>query len=166
MMRPLALAAILVGWSVGALAAAGPTPTPAPTTAAADDGLGAKPPPGAVVLFDGSSIDAWTPLVATKPTKSVIEPDGAMIVAGGNLVTKQSFGDFRLHLEFRCPDLPPEVTGQKRGNSGVYFHDRYELQILGYHGPTLPKDNLLVMNMCGRGDKDVFAVAGYLGMEI
>jgi tryptophan synthase beta chain len=32
--------------------------------------------------------------------------------------------------------------------------------------PTLPKGNLLVMNMCGRGDKDVFAVAGYLGMEI
>ena len=32
--------------------------------------------------------------------------------------------------------------------------------------PTLPKDNLLVMNMCGRGDKDVFAVAGHLGMTI
>jgi tryptophan synthase beta chain len=32
--------------------------------------------------------------------------------------------------------------------------------------PTLPQDNLLVMNMCGRGDKDVFAVAGYLGMDI
>jgi tryptophan synthase beta chain len=32
--------------------------------------------------------------------------------------------------------------------------------------PTLPRDNLLVMNMCGRGDKDVFAVAGYLGMTI
>ena len=32
--------------------------------------------------------------------------------------------------------------------------------------PTLPKDNLLVMNMCGRGDKDIFAVAGYLGLEI
>ncbi|MCH9809417.1 MAG: tryptophan synthase subunit beta [Alphaproteobacteria bacterium] len=32
--------------------------------------------------------------------------------------------------------------------------------------PTLPEDNLLVMNMCGRGDKDVFAVAGYLGMDI
>jgi tryptophan synthase beta chain len=30
--------------------------------------------------------------------------------------------------------------------------------------PTLPKDNLLVMNMCGRGDKDIFAVAGHLGM--
>jgi tryptophan synthase beta chain len=32
--------------------------------------------------------------------------------------------------------------------------------------PTLPRDNLLVMNMCGRGDKDVFAVAGYLGSEL
>ncbi|MGD9802573.1 MAG: tryptophan synthase subunit beta [Hyphomicrobiaceae bacterium] len=32
--------------------------------------------------------------------------------------------------------------------------------------PTLPKDDLLVMNMCGRGDKDVFAVAGYLGIAI
>lgn len=32
--------------------------------------------------------------------------------------------------------------------------------------PTLPQDNLLVMNMCGRGDKDIFAVAGHLGMKM
>jgi tryptophan synthase beta chain len=32
--------------------------------------------------------------------------------------------------------------------------------------PRLPKDNLLVMNMCGRGDKDIFSVAGHLGMEM
>ncbi len=32
--------------------------------------------------------------------------------------------------------------------------------------PTLPKDNLLVMNLCGRGDKDIFAVAAHLGMEM
>ena len=32
--------------------------------------------------------------------------------------------------------------------------------------PSLPPDNLLVMNMSGRGDKDIFAVAGHLGMEI
>ena len=32
--------------------------------------------------------------------------------------------------------------------------------------PTLPKDDLLVMNMCGRGDKDIFAVAGHLGMKM
>ena len=32
--------------------------------------------------------------------------------------------------------------------------------------PTLPQDNLLVMNLCGRGDKDVFSVAKILGMKI
>ncbi|MFQ5773729.1 MAG: tryptophan synthase subunit beta [Kiloniellaceae bacterium] len=32
--------------------------------------------------------------------------------------------------------------------------------------PTLPKDHLLVMNLCGRGDKDVFTVADALGVEI
>ena len=32
--------------------------------------------------------------------------------------------------------------------------------------PTLARDNLLVMNMCGRGDKDIFAVADHLGMKI
>ena len=30
----------------------------------------------------------------------------------------------------------------------------------------LPKDHLMVMNMCGRGDKDVFAVARFLGIEV
>jgi len=32
--------------------------------------------------------------------------------------------------------------------------------------PTLPKDNLLVMNLCGRGDKDVFAIAERLGVKL
>ena len=32
--------------------------------------------------------------------------------------------------------------------------------------PTLPKDNLLVMNFCGRGDKDLFTVAKHLGLKI
>ena len=32
--------------------------------------------------------------------------------------------------------------------------------------PTLPKDHLMVMNMCGRGDKDIFTVAGHLGVKI
>ncbi len=32
--------------------------------------------------------------------------------------------------------------------------------------PTLPSDNLLVMNLCGRGDKDIFAVADHLGMKM
>lgn len=32
--------------------------------------------------------------------------------------------------------------------------------------PTLPRDHLMVMNMCGRGDKDVFAVADHLGVTL
>ena len=32
--------------------------------------------------------------------------------------------------------------------------------------PTLPRDHLLVMNMCGRGDKDIFAVAEHLGVTL
>lgn len=32
--------------------------------------------------------------------------------------------------------------------------------------PTLSKDQIIVMNLCGRGDKDVFTVAGHLGVDI
>ncbi len=32
--------------------------------------------------------------------------------------------------------------------------------------PGLPRDHLLVMNMCGRGDKDIFAIAEHLGVEL
>jgi tryptophan synthase beta chain len=34
------------------------------------------------------------------------------------------------------------------------------------HAPTLPKDHSLVMNMCGRGDKDIFTVAEKLGVKL
>jgi len=32
--------------------------------------------------------------------------------------------------------------------------------------PDLPSDHLLVMNMCGRGDKDIFTVAKALGWDM
>jgi tryptophan synthase beta chain len=32
--------------------------------------------------------------------------------------------------------------------------------------PTLPKDQIIVMNLCGRGDKDIFAVADHLGVQL
>ncbi|MFP4045365.1 MAG: tryptophan synthase subunit beta, partial [Rhodosalinus sp.] len=32
--------------------------------------------------------------------------------------------------------------------------------------PELPRDHLICMNMCGRGDKDIFTVARALGVEI
>ena len=42
----------------------------------------------------------------------------------------------------------------------------HALAFVGRLAPTLPSDNLLVMNLCGRGDKDIFSVAEHLGMTI
>lgn len=109
-------------------------PAPPVVTPAAKPG-GA--PADAVVLFDGTSLDAWTAGGGLWPVR-----DGAFTVpprVGGkdnNLVTKQSFGDVQLHLEFRSPN-PPTKSSQDRGNSGIWFMQRYEIQILdGYQNPT------------------------------
>ncbi len=42
----------------------------------------------------------------------------------------------------------------------------HALAYVGKMAPSLSEDHLMVMNMCGRGDKDIFAVAGHLDMEI
>jgi hypothetical protein len=64
-----------------------------------------------------------------------------MEVCCGDLRTKDAFGDFTLHVEFKVPLLPPEVTGQNRGNSGVYLQERYEIQILDSYGDTTLANN-------------------------
>jgi hypothetical protein len=86
--------------------------------------LVASPPSDAIVLFDGTNMDAWT----GGPWKLAI---GYMEVVPKteNLITKESFGDIQLHLEWRTPaDLVG--SGQGRGNSGVFLMGRYEVQIL------------------------------------
>lgn len=42
----------------------------------------------------------------------------------------------------------------------------HALAHVGKIAPDLPNDHLLVMNMCGRGDKDIFAVAEMLGFDL
>ncbi|GAB3981191.1 hypothetical protein GCM10027615_61250 [Plantactinospora veratri] len=64
-----------------------------------------------------------------------------MEVLGGDIRSRQSFGDFRLHVEFWLPNLPADVTGQARANSGIYLQDRYELQVLDSYGDTTPATN-------------------------
>jgi serine/threonine protein kinase len=91
------------------------------------------PPQGAIVLFDGSSLNTWASASGgTAPWK--LRPGGIMEVDGGNIVSKQKFaGAFKLHVEFRVPYLPL-AGGQARGNSGVYVQGRYEVQILDSYG--------------------------------
>lgn len=83
---------------------------------------GAKAPEGAIVLFDGTTADKFVhgTLLADKNLLS-------------DATTKQGFGDYTLHLEFR-PSFMPEARGQARGNSGLYLHDCYEVQVLDSFG--------------------------------
>lgn len=84
--------------------------------------LGAKPPKGAWVLFDGGSAEQWENGKSEK---------GCLLATG--CTSKQRFGDYRLHLEFRTP-YQPTARGQQRGNSGVYHSGRWETQILDSFG--------------------------------
>jgi hypothetical protein len=85
--------------------------------------LGAKPPEGAIVLFDGKSVDNWE-------NGKLLEEK---YLGATNCSTKETFGDHTLHIEFRTPFMP-SARGQGRGNSGVYMQSRYELQVLDSFG--------------------------------
>lgn len=101
--------------------------------------LGAEPPEGTIVLFDGSSLEAWQQLNG-KPAKWKILKDGSVKVTKANIITKQTFNDQQIHVEFRTPFIP-KARDQKRGNSGVYIQGRYEVQVLDSYGLE-PADNL------------------------
>jgi 3-keto-disaccharide hydrolase len=100
-----------------------------PEPALVEPGSAGAPPSDAVVLFDGTGLSAWEREDGTDAEWLVA--DGAMTVVGGarNIRTRQGFGDVQLHIEWRSP---AEVSGesQGRGNSGVFFMERYELQVL------------------------------------
>jgi hypothetical protein len=88
--------------------------------------LGEKPPEGAVILFTKEGDEAnWT------NGKIVELSDGKFLNVG--IKSKEKFGAFKAHIEFRTPWMP-KSTGQGRGNSGVYIQDRYECQVLDSFG--------------------------------
>jgi len=80
--------------------------------------LGAKPPAGAIVLFDAQTTDELD-----KPRVD----ERKLLFAGTS--TKRNFANFTLHVEFILPYMPDSAQ-QGRANSGLYLQKRYEVQIL------------------------------------
>ena len=84
--------------------------------------LGANPPAGAIVLFDGKDVEKWQ--------HGKLAKDGFL---DSEATTKEKFGSYHLHVEFRLSYMP-QARGQGRSNSGVYLHDCYEIQVLDSFG--------------------------------
>lgn len=130
-MKPLRTWIALAG-SVASLAWAADWPEPKVIT----PGTAGAAPSDAVVLFDGRDLSRWRGPNGEARWKVA---DGSVEVNGtGNLFTKQEFGDCQLHVEWTVPAV---INGndQGRGNSGVYFQGRYEIQVLdSFNNKTYP----------------------------
>ena len=88
-----------------------------------------QPPSDAIVLFDGKDLSHWKgrrggPATWNDRRRGMVIKPGA-----GEITSKEEFGDCQLHLEFAAP-VPARGRDQGRGNSGVMFFGRYEIQML------------------------------------
>ncbi len=90
---------------------------------------------GKIVLFDGTNMDQWKNLRTGAASHwRLIPGELAMEVVPAepptDLQTKMKFENLCVHVEYLTPMYPSNVTGQSRGNSGVYLKSAYEIQIL------------------------------------
>lgn len=101
-------------------------PRPAAITPAASP---AQAPAGAVVLFDGGSLEGWVGLDGNPAQWTVGDGYFEVKARTGDIQTTRQFGDLQLHIEWAAP---AEVVGasQGRGNSGVFLMGLYEIQVL------------------------------------
>lgn len=125
------------------------------------------PPSDAIILFDGKDLNEWTN--GKGGTAEWIVADGAMTVKPktGIVKTKQKFGDFQLHIEWRTP-AEVKGDGQGRGNSGIFMMEKYELQVLdSYESVTysngqagsIYKQSIPLVNACkGPGEWQTYDV--------
>lgn len=104
--------------------------TPQPRVVTPGDIKTNTAPSDAIVLFDGHDLSAWTNGDGTGEAgwtvkKGIVTVDKSK----GDIVTKQKFGSFQLHIEWCVPE-GIQGESQSRGNSGVFLQDMYEVQIL------------------------------------
>lgn len=94
-------------------------------------------PSDAIVLFDGSNLDAWQSALTEEDAAWIIK-DGFVTVNNGtgSIKTRQAFADFQLHIEW-SPTALIMGEGQSRGNSGIFLGSIFEVQVLdSWENPT------------------------------
>jgi len=97
-----------------------------------------KAPSDAIALFNGKNMQGWVTRDG-KPGQCAVS-NGVMScrTGAGDILSEEKFRSAQIHLEFAIPNMP-EQKGQLKGNSGVYLHGCYELQVLdSYRNPTYP----------------------------
>jgi len=101
-------------------------------------------------ILEGHSISAGLDYPGVGPEHSWLKDSGRVTYVSAT--DREALDAFQLcsQLEGIIPALEPA----------------HALAFVRKLAPTLSRDNILVMNMCGRGDKDIFAVAEHLGMEL
>lgn len=101
----------------------------------------APAPSDAVVIFDGTGLDAWTDAKGGPARWAVREGFMEAVPKTGGIETKRGFGDCQLHVEWMAP-APPAGRSQERGNSGVFLMKTYEIQILDNYGNETYADGM------------------------
>ncbi|MBT3556243.1 MAG: tryptophan synthase subunit beta [Rhodospirillales bacterium] len=101
-------------------------------------------------IYDGHSISAGLDYPGIGPEHSWLHESGRVNYV--SVTDKEALDAFQLcsRLEGIIPALEPA----------------HALAHVAKIAPDLPKDHLIIMNLCGRGDKDVFAVAEHLGVTL
>jgi hypothetical protein len=88
-----------------------------------------RPPSDAIALFDGKDLSKWQHKDGSTAKWKVENGYFEVVPKTGYIYTKEPLGDCQLHVEFAEPS-PPKGTDQDRGNSGVFLHGLYEIQVL------------------------------------
>jgi Domain of Unknown Function (DUF1080) len=123
MRRTIVLVSVLAAFAAAALCEDGPQPR------VVDPGGPGKAPADAVVLFDGTSLSHWTVRDGGPAKCETAAGELRCKTGAGDIYSKEKFASAQIHLEFAIPSMPGQ-HGQLRGNSGVFLHGLYEVQVL------------------------------------
>lgn len=87
------------------------------------------------IIFDGHGLDRLRHGDGSA-VKWPTQGDELLVGTGGDVFTRENYGDCRLHVEWMSP---PGGKGQLAGNSGIKLMGRYEVQILGTPASSKPE---------------------------